>query len=109
LLTLDRLAEIEVDLALPGHGPLISAFGQRLYELRAHHDQRLQVVEERAGRGATAFEVCTSIFPTEQLTAHQIRFAMAETLAHLEYLVGAGRLERASDDRPIYRRTSFEF
>jgi glyoxylase-like metal-dependent hydrolase (beta-lactamase superfamily II) len=104
LLTLEQLAEIEVDIALPGHGPLISNFGQRLGELRAHHDQRLKVVVVRAGSGATAFEVCTSIFPTEQLTPHQIRFAMAETLAHLEYLVGVGQLERTAGDRPIYRR-----
>jgi glyoxylase-like metal-dependent hydrolase (beta-lactamase superfamily II) len=104
LQTLEQLHEIEVDLALPGHGPLISTFHQRLDELRAHHDQRLQLVEQCAGHGTTAFEVCRAIFPTEQLTAHQIRFAMAEALAHLEYLVGAGRLERTEGDRPLYRR-----
>jgi glyoxylase-like metal-dependent hydrolase (beta-lactamase superfamily II) len=104
LQTLGQLGELDVDLALPGHGPLIGAFRQRLGELRAHHEQRLQVIEEHAGGGATAFAVCTAIFPTEQLTPHQIRFAIAETLAHLEYLVGAGRLERAEGDRTIYRR-----
>jgi metallo-beta-lactamase-like protein len=49
--------------------------------------------------------VCTAIFPTEQLSPHQIRFAMAETLAHLEYLVGIGRLVRAERDSVIYRNS----
>ena len=104
LQSLDRLDQLEVDLALPGHGPLIQAFRQRVGELRAHHEDRLRAVE-RAAEGATAYVVCTSIFPTEQLSPHQIRFAMAETLAHLEYLVGIGRLERIERDGIVYRNT----
>jgi glyoxylase-like metal-dependent hydrolase (beta-lactamase superfamily II) len=102
LRTLDELDRIEVDLALPGHGPLITSFSRRLAELRAHHDERLLAVERAAGDGSTAFAVCMQIFPTEQLSAHQIRFAMAETLAHLEHLVAAGRLERLDDQSVLY-------
>ncbi|HET9222381.1 MAG TPA: MBL fold metallo-hydrolase, partial [Roseiflexaceae bacterium] len=102
LRTLDVLGRIAVELALPGHGPLITVFGQRLAELRAHHHERLLAVERAAGGGGTAFVVCTAIFPTEQLNAHQIRFAMAETLAHLEYLVDVGRLARVDGEQVIY-------
>ena len=101
LQSLDRLAALQVDLALPGHGPLIRAFGERLAELRAHHHERLEIMEQATGDGATAFSICTAVFPTSALSPHQLRFAMAETLAHLEYLVGAGRLERAGG---MYRR-----
>jgi glyoxylase-like metal-dependent hydrolase (beta-lactamase superfamily II) len=101
--TLDRLRRLDVGMALPGHGPLITLFRQRLDELRAHHDERLRAVEQAAGDGATAFAVCTAIFPTEQLSPHQIRFAIAETLAHLEYLVGAGRVDRVDCEPVIYR------
>ncbi len=101
LQSLDRLAALQVDLALPGHGPLIHAFGERLAELRAHHHERLEIMEQAIGDGATAFSVCTAVFPTTALSPHQLRFAMAETLAHLVYLVGVGRLERAGG---IYRR-----
>ena len=101
LQSLDRLAALHVDLALPGHGPLIHAFGQRLAELRAHHHERLELMEQATGDGATAFTICTTVFPTTALSPHQLRFAMAETLAHLEYLVGVGRLERAGG---IYQR-----
>ncbi len=105
LQSLDRLAALQVDLTLPGHGPLIHAFGERLAELRAHHHERLEIMEQAIGDGATAFSVCTAVFPTTALSPHQLRFAMAETLAHLEYLAGVGRLERAGG---IYRRLSNE-
>jgi len=103
LRSLDAMEALQVDLALPGHGPLIRAFGERLAELRAHHYERLEIMEWAAGRGATAFVVCTEVFPTTALSPHQLRFAMAETIAHLEYLVGIGRLER---DEAIYVRKS---
>jgi len=92
--SLDLLAALAVDLALPGHGPLIRAFGERLAELHAHHHERLEVMAQMAEHGATAFAVCSTVFPTATLSPHQMRFAMAETLAHLEYLVGIGRLAR---------------
>jgi glyoxylase-like metal-dependent hydrolase (beta-lactamase superfamily II) len=101
--SLDLLAALHVDLALPGHGPLIRAFGERLAELRAHHHERLGIMEQATGDGATAFSICTAVFPITALSPHQLRFAMAETLAHLEYLVGVGRLERAGG---MYRRLS---
>ena len=101
LQSLDRLAALHVDLALPGHGPLIRAFGERLAELRTHHYERLEVMEQATGGGTTAFSICTAVFPTTVLSPHQLRFAMAETLAHLEYLVGVGRLKH---DDGMYRR-----
>ena len=101
LQSLDLLAALHVDLALPGHGPLIRAFGERLAELRAHHHERLEIMEQATAGGATAFSICTAVFPTTALSPHQMRFAMAETLAHLEYLVGVGRLER---DGGMYRQ-----
>ena len=101
LQSLDLLATLHVDLALPGHGPLIRAFGERLAELRAHHHERLEIMEQATAGGATAFSICTAVFPTTALSPHQMRFAMAETLAHLEYLVGVGRLER---DGGMYRQ-----
>ena len=101
LQSLDRLATLPVDLALPGHGQFIRAFGERLAELRAHHHERLAIMEQATGGGATAFSICTTVFPITALSPHQLRFAMAETLAHLEYLVGVGRLVR---DGGMYRR-----
>jgi glyoxylase-like metal-dependent hydrolase (beta-lactamase superfamily II) len=103
LQSLDLLDGLDVELALPGHGPTIGLFGQRLQELREHHAVRLRAMEQMVGQGATAFAICTSVFPTSELSPHQIRFAMAETLAHLEYLAGIGRLERVQQEQVTYR------
>lgn len=104
--SLAALSRLDVALALPGHGPLITAFAQRLAELRAHHHERLAVIAQATGAGASAFEVCTAVFPTSMLSAHQLRFAIAETLAHLEYLVALGQIERIERPRLIYRRVT---
>lgn len=71
LQSLDVLDELDMELALPGHGPIIRAFRQRLQELREHHAARLRTIEQAAGHGATAFTVCTSVFPTGELSPHQ--------------------------------------
>ncbi|HNP69578.1 MAG TPA: MBL fold metallo-hydrolase [Kouleothrix sp.] len=103
LSSLERLGDLDVALALPGHGPLIDKFGQRLVELRQHHHERLEMMARAAGDGATAFEVCTRVFPTSTLSPHQLRFAIAETLAHLEHLVSIGQAERIEQPAIMYR------
>jgi len=42
------------------------------------------------------------VFPDE-LSDHQLRFALAETLAHLEHLVDDGRSERLGGDVVRYQ------
>jgi glyoxylase-like metal-dependent hydrolase (beta-lactamase superfamily II) len=104
--SLDMLGGLSVGVALPGHGPLIARFAERLAELRAHHDERLELMAQVAGDGATAFEVCSAVFPTAALSPHQLRFALSETLAHLEYLAIRGRVERIEQPRAMYRRSA---
>ncbi len=101
--SLGRLAQCNVECALPGHGPVIMTFAQRIAELQAHHEERLQRAETIAGTGATAWQICSSLFAVAELSSHQLRFAMAETLAHLEYLVHTGRVERLEGDGICYR------
>lgn len=104
--SLDRLGTLDVELALPGHGPLIHSFNQRLGELREHHAERLRDMARAAGAGASAFEICQAIFPTSALSPHQLRFAIAETLAHMEYLVGVGQAELIERPTLAYRSTT---
>jgi hypothetical protein len=62
---------------------------KRIGELRAHHDERLAGVRSRVadgdGAGVTAFDVVRH-FWGERLSAHEVRFALVEVAAHLEYL-----------------------
>lgn len=100
LASLRRLATLEVRLALPGHGPLISDWQRRLTELEHHHAERLELMRMVAGNGATAYEVCTGVFDVGRLSPHEMRFAIAETLSHLELLVQQGLLQRDSQAIP---------
>jgi glyoxylase-like metal-dependent hydrolase (beta-lactamase superfamily II) len=87
LRSLERIAELEPRLALPGHFGAIEEPAERARELIAHHDGRLErTVEALDGRPRSAYEVSLSLFP-EPLPSTLRRFALAETRAHLEYLV----------------------
>jgi glyoxylase-like metal-dependent hydrolase (beta-lactamase superfamily II) len=88
------LRGLDAELMLPGHGPLFHDLDGRIAELVCHHAERLSVMHAAFdGEPATPFEIARRVFP-QGLSHHQLRFALAETLAHLEYLVGEGRAER---------------
>lgn len=96
LASFEQLETLEVAVALPGHGEPFTDLRGRLTALRAHHQQRLEemlAVVRSLGR-PTAYEVCRRVFPEAQLTPAQIQFALGETIAHLDYLVGEGLLQR---------------
>ena len=72
-------------LALPGHRALIEDWPGRIDQLIAHHEARLDRALTAVWGGATAYQVATQLFDFGRLTPHEIRFALVETLAHLEY------------------------
>jgi glyoxylase-like metal-dependent hydrolase (beta-lactamase superfamily II) len=85
--SLERIAELAPRLVLPGHFDPIEEPAARARELIAHHDERLeQTAAALHGRPQSAYEVSLTIFP-EPLSSVLRRFALAETRAHLEYLV----------------------
>lgn len=95
LSSLSMVEALGARIALPGHRSVITDVSGRAAEIRDHHGERLEqtaaAARESSG-GATAWEVCQRLFKPDQLTIHQVRFAMAETLAHLVYLVEQGQL-----------------
>jgi glyoxylase-like metal-dependent hydrolase (beta-lactamase superfamily II) len=94
--SLERIRALAPDLALPGHHEPIRDPAGRAAELIAHHGERLeQTAAALDGRPQSAYEVSLSLFP-EPLPTTLRRFALAETRAHLEYLVrrdGALRID----------------
>jgi len=104
LASLQQLSQLDVRLALPGHRGVITNWFERLAELKQHHAVRLAVMLDavEAG-GVTAYQVCNQVFNTPEFTMHELRFAVAETLAHLEYLVKQERLRREDDGVWLYR------
>jgi glyoxylase-like metal-dependent hydrolase (beta-lactamase superfamily II) len=95
--SLRSLKEMDVALALPGHGSIFggSDWQARLAGIEEHHAERLEAVREAAFGGATALDVARRIFNFDAFTEHEVRFAVAEAMAHLEYLTARGELNIA--------------
>jgi glyoxylase-like metal-dependent hydrolase (beta-lactamase superfamily II) len=88
--SLERTVELAPELALPGHGEPIHDPAGRARELIAHHRERLEATAAALGGGPrTAYEVSLTLFPAD-LDPSGRRFAVAETLAHLERLEREG-------------------
>ena len=91
--SLERTIELAPRIALPGHGDPIADPVARAREILEHHERRLDETAATLGpEPRSAYEVSVALFG-ERLDASGRRFALAETLAHLERLVqrGAGR------------------
>jgi glyoxylase-like metal-dependent hydrolase (beta-lactamase superfamily II) len=96
--SLERTIELAPDLALPGHGDPLSDPVTRAHEILEHHRRRLDETAAALASGPlSAYEVSLALFGTS-LDASGRRFALAETLAHLERLVQEGRAARTGDD-----------
>ena len=78
---------------LPAHKLPFTGVHKRLEELVHHHRDRLRQIYHAVEGEVSAGEMCTLLFPMD-LDGHQMGFAMGETIAHLNYLVGDGRLRR---------------
>ena len=103
LTDLGRLRELDVRLALPGHRQEITDFSGRIDELLAHHAKRLVTIREAIpAAGATTLEITQQVFPVEKFNTHEVRFAVAETLAHLEHLIETGETSRDETDTGVW-------
>lgn len=100
LASLAELQPLPVRLALPGHRASIHDWGGRIEELLVHHAERLQHVLHAMEAGAeTPYAVAQSIFVTSRFSAHEWRFAIAESLSHLEYLRIRGQVALGEHER----------
>jgi glyoxylase-like metal-dependent hydrolase (beta-lactamase superfamily II) len=96
--SLERTIELAPRLALPGHNDVVADPAGRAREIIEHHRQRLdETVAALAPEPRSAYEVSLSLFGAD-LDASGRRFALAETLAHLERLVQEGRAARGGAD-----------
>jgi glyoxylase-like metal-dependent hydrolase (beta-lactamase superfamily II) len=101
LASLARTIELAPRSVYPGHGEPIRDPAGRARELLEHHRVRLEETQAAlTDEGRTAYEVSLALFG-EELGPTQRRFAVAETLSHLERLVQEARAERAGGDRLV--------
>ncbi|WP_085991196.1 MBL fold metallo-hydrolase [Oceanobacillus senegalensis] len=85
LTSLEKIKKRNIDFVVPSHGKPFHDANKRIEEIRAHHDERLGKTLELAKKGGTVFEISEGLF-NKKLTVHETRFAIGETMAHLEYL-----------------------
>jgi glyoxylase-like metal-dependent hydrolase (beta-lactamase superfamily II) len=101
LRSLERTVELAPELALPGHGEPIEDPAGRARELIAHHSERLDATAAALRDGPrTAYEVSLAVFPFD-LDPSGRRFAVAETLAHLERLEREGEASSEPTDNLV--------
>ena len=83
----------EDTLVLPSHGKPFQGMLPRIAQLKLHHDERLAETLAACKKPAHAREIVPVLFKRE-LDIHQLTFAMGEAIAHLNYLLRQGKLDR---------------
>jgi glyoxylase-like metal-dependent hydrolase (beta-lactamase superfamily II) len=98
--TLGRLSGMAPSIVLAGHGPAITDAAGRANEIAGHHRERLDHTAAALADGAeTAWHAAQLIWAGEPLGFHEQRFALVETISHLERLEAVGRAEQPAPRR----------
>jgi glyoxylase-like metal-dependent hydrolase (beta-lactamase superfamily II) len=96
---LTKMRDLPVKRVLPAHGDPFDDLAGRVDELIAHHETRLEATTAAVGAAERdAYAIARILFPVLR-SAHEERFALAETLAHLRHLERKGRV-REIDGSP---------
>ena len=96
---LRAVRSLPVTRVLPAHGDPFDDLPGRVDQILSHHDGRLRATLDALGDAERdAYAVCRTLFPVLR-SAHEERFALAETLAHLRYLERRGKV-REIEGRP---------
>ena len=95
------MIELAPSIALPGHGDLIADPVARARALLRHHRTRLELAESALrAEPQTGYRLSYALFGDELKPAAR-RFAVAETLSHLERLVVEDRAGRRELDGAV--------
>jgi glyoxylase-like metal-dependent hydrolase (beta-lactamase superfamily II) len=100
LSSIDGFRSLPADtLVLPSHGRPFRGLHARIDQLHAHHAERCQVLLDACREAPkNAAELIAVLFNREIPDPHQTMFAMGESIAHLNYLEHAGKLQRIEKD-----------
>ena len=100
----DMAREIPAEtLVLPSHGLPFFGVQARVDALHAHHEERLQALENGCHEAQQSAADLLEVLFNRQLDTHQTMFAMGEAIAHVNYLEKAGRLTRSTDAEGVIR------
>ncbi|MFS0575416.1 MBL fold metallo-hydrolase [Sporosarcina sp. 179-K 3D1 HS] len=91
--SLKKIKKLDVEYVIPSHGDPFHHANKRIDEIIIHHEERLDFVMNEIANGVTVYSICKKLFDKD-MDVHEMRFALGETLAHLEYLRYDGQLKR---------------
>ncbi|PLT35373.1 MBL fold metallo-hydrolase [Bacillus sp. V5-8f] len=104
LQSLDKFKRLEAEYVIPSHGKPFTNANARINEIIDHHEERLSKLHEILRTPTTVYEACQNLFG-KAFNPHEMRFAIGETIAHLEYLLKKGECEKEElQGTYIYRR-----
>lgn len=95
--SLKRIKTLEVKESYGGHGERFTNWANRIEDIIGHHERRLSKLEQliKEHGQLNAFEASNLIFGKHLHKQPQnLRFAITEMIAHLDYLVGINKCER---------------
>lgn len=100
--SLRRLGDLDLRLAMTGHGAPVHDVSRRAQEITFHHAARLEHAEGLLDdRPRSAYDTSRGLFG--ELMPPEVRhFAVCEALAHLERLVEVGRAHRLEEDARVF-------
>lgn len=103
------LEELPADsLVLPAHNAPFTGLHRRLRYLIEHHEDHLLALEEAClDRSQTAVDLLPVLFK-RKLDKHSLGLAVGECIAHLNYLMYRGQVERSLDDQGRYHYHSVD-
>jgi len=105
--SLEKLMNLKVSFALPGHGPMFNALWLRIEKILQHHEERKRAIMKALRDGLqTAYAIAQRIpWSTDHgntafrdLPVWDKRMAVTETIAHLRLLMDEGRVGNVDMD-----------
>lgn len=114
--SLKRINEMDISMVMPGHEYPFSSYHERISDLYEHHRQRseaVHVIVQNEPAQVNAYQVAQQIswspknktITWNQLSTWDKRFAMMQSIAHLEFLVFDRKLIRLSQNDKMYYQT----
>ena len=96
----------EETLVLPAHDRPYKGLLTRIKDLIQHHQNRLEITSDSCSEPVAANYIMKALFKRD-LDAFQTRFAIGETIAHINYLLCKGEITRhlSPDQRYLYQKT----
>jgi glyoxylase-like metal-dependent hydrolase (beta-lactamase superfamily II) len=100
--SLEKMKVLNADYVIPSHGHPFRNANKRIEELLHHHQERLAQTYEAIKHPANIYEVNSHLF--KNLNTHETRFAIGETIAHLEYLLHNNQCQKSLINGTWYYR-----